>query len=316
MILLFALTIFLTKTVQAETVTPSQVVDVMEKTGKHPGYRRNHAKGVCFEATFTASPTAKDLSKSFLFSQKTVPVIGRFSNPGSDPDSNDRALMPRGMALEFTGPKGEIMNMSMINAPVFPVATPNGFHELMQLKTPEDIGAFKKKYPRSAKFFEFVGGHPAPQSYATENYHSLHAFKFTNGAGKSQFVRWNFLADAGEKYFSEAELKTKDKNYLKTEIIERAKSKPTWKLEAVLAENGDSLVDPSEMWPDARKKVELGTLALTSASEDGKCVKVNFDPNRLAAGIEASDDPVLKFRSPAYAISFGKRSGEMSSKAK
>ncbi|MFT6269434.1 MAG: catalase, partial [Alphaproteobacteria bacterium] len=35
--------------------------------------------------------------------------------------------------------------------------------------------------------------------------------------------------------------------------------------------------------------------------------KLNFDPNILSAGFTPSADPVLRMRSPAYAISFGKR---------
>jgi catalase len=37
------------------------------------------------------------------------------------------------------------------------------------------------------------------------------------------------------------------------------------------------------------------------------CTIINFDPNVMSAGFLPSDDPVLKMRSPAYAISFGKR---------
>ncbi|HEY5809176.1 MAG TPA: hypothetical protein VIT67_14480 [Povalibacter sp.] len=37
------------------------------------------------------------------------------------------------------------------------------------------------------------------------------------------------------------------------------------------------------------------------------CEKINFDPLVMADGIQPTNDPVLLFRSPAYAISFGKR---------
>jgi catalase len=32
-----------------------------------------------------------------------------------------------------------------------------------------------------------------------------------------------------------------------------------------------------------------------------------FDPNRVADGIEVSEDPILKFRSPAYSVSVARR---------
>jgi catalase len=37
------------------------------------------------------------------------------------------------------------------------------------------------------------------------------------------------------------------------------------------------------------------------------CEKINFDPLVMSDGIAPTNDPVLLFRSPAYAISFGKR---------
>ncbi|MCS4306412.1 catalase [Rheinheimera pacifica] len=43
------------------------------------------------------------------------------------------------------------------------------------------------------------------------------------------------------------------------------------------------------------------------ASVDTGCSNINFDPNVLSRGFSASDDSVLRMRSPAYAISFGKR---------
>jgi catalase len=38
-----------------------------------------------------------------------------------------------------------------------------------------------------------------------------------------------------------------------------------------------------------------------------ECEAVNFDPLVMADGIAATNDPVLQFRSAAYAVSFGKR---------
>jgi catalase len=32
-----------------------------------------------------------------------------------------------------------------------------------------------------------------------------------------------------------------------------------------------------------------------------------FDPTRVVDGIELSNDPVLRFRSPAYSVSVGRR---------
>ena len=37
------------------------------------------------------------------------------------------------------------------------------------------------------------------------------------------------------------------------------------------------------------------------------CESINFDPMVMADGIAPTNDPVLRFRSQAYAVSFGKR---------
>lgn len=78
-----------------------------------------------------------------------------------------------------------------------------------------------------------------------------------------------------------------------------------------LGEPGDSVNDPTVAWPEDRKTVKVGTLTLTAAmpQQGAACEKINFDPLVMSDGVEATDDPILRFRSPAYAVSFGKRLG-------
>ena len=40
-----------------------------------------------------------------------------------------------------------------------------------------------------------------------------------------------------------------------------------------------------------------------------ECEKINYDPLVMGDGIAATNDPVLLFRSPSYALSFAKRLG-------
>ena len=77
-------------------------------------------------------------------------------------------------------------------------------------------------------------------------------------------------------------------------------------LQAVIGQPGDVTNDPSLQWPTDREVIQLGMLTIRETGHD-KCDLVNFDPNLLAEGFEASDDEVLKLRSSAYAISFSKR---------
>ena len=74
---------------------------------------------------------------------------------------------------------------------------------------------------------------------------------------------------------------------------------------------GDVEDDPTVQWPAERQRIKAGTLTITAAEpqKGAACEPINFDPMVMADGIEASDDPVLRFRSPVYAVSFGKRLG-------
>ena len=292
-------------------VSPFDVVTRMEKlNGLHPGFRRNHAKGICALGEFTATPEARELSRSVLFSGKSVKVVARFSDAGGMPTVPDSKKIPRGLGLQFDLGDSGLHNMSMLNAPIFPAATPEAFYESLAIASPEQAKAFMTKYPESQAFFGWVNKNNPTASYATTSYFSLNAFKFLNAAKKEQFVRWQFVPAAGDVKLTDAELAKADPNYLEKEIKTRLGKAPAqWTMIATLAETGDNLLNATQPWPSTRKTVKMGTLKLASAVDQagGPCDKVNYDPTRVTDGVEISDDPVLKFRSPAYAISYGKR---------
>src|SRR5882724_11218469 len=55
-------------------VTAPQMIDAFEGTfGVHPGQRRNHIKGTCAAGEFVGAADAAALSRSLLFSGKTIP---------------------------------------------------------------------------------------------------------------------------------------------------------------------------------------------------------------------------------------------------
>ncbi|MDP1652939.1 MAG: catalase [Rhodocyclaceae bacterium] len=73
--------------------------------------------------------------------------------------------------------------------------------------------------------------------------------------------------------------------------------------------SGDPEDDPTLAWPEGRKEIKVGTLSITSvmSQKGAACEPINYDPLVMAAGIAPTKDPVLQFRSPAYAVSFAKR---------
>jgi catalase len=76
-----------------------------------------------------------------------------------------------------------------------------------------------------------------------------------------------------------------------------------------LANAGDPTHDPSLVWPDDRKTIEVGTVSITSQVADSDTAQkaLVFFPTSLIDGIELSDDPFPALRSSVYGLSFARR---------
>ena len=306
-------------------VTADQVVSALEGTfGVTPGERRNHTKGTCAAGEFVGAREAAKYSRSALFSGKPVPVVARFSLAGGNPRAPDTAKSARGMALELALPDGSLQHMTMLNTPVFGAAHPQTFLDLMLAMKPdpatgkpdpEKMKAFKASHPDNLAQAEFLAKNNPPASYANSSYFGIHTFKFIDGDGKVTPVRWRFVPQDGEKRLSDDELKSAPPNFLEAALIERAKQGPVkWDMIVTLGVPGDAEDNPTVAWPEDREQVKVGTLTLASATAQQKgaaCEPINFDPLVMADGIAPTDDPVLRFRSPAYAASFAKRLGNL-----
>ncbi|OYT23625.1 MAG: catalase, partial [Nitrospira sp. UW-LDO-02] len=66
--------------------------------------------------------------------------------------------------------------------------------------------------------------------------------------------------------------------------------------------------DPTIVWPDTRKQIELGTITITKAVADSQAAekKLFFMPGALVPGIEAAD-PMIAARSASYIVSLSRR---------
>lgn len=305
-----------------DEVSAEQVVSAMEATfGVTPGERRNHTKGTCGVGEFVGVVEAAAYSRSALFSGRPVPVIARFSLAGGNPKAPDTAKSARGMALEFKLPDGSLQHMTMLNTPVFGAARPRTLFDLVVAMKPdpatgkpdpEKVKAFKATHPDNATQADFLASNNPPASYANSAYWGIHTFKFVNRADKPTLVRWRFVPQDGEKRLSDAELKSSLPNFLEQALIERAKQGPLrWDMILTFGEPGDPEDNPTLAWPESRRQMKVGTLTITAAmpQKGAACEKINFDPLVMGEGIAATNDPVLQFRSPAYAVSFAKRLG-------
>ena len=304
-----------------QRLTPQRIVDQFQQNaGVHPGYRRNHAKGVCVAGYFDSNGQATPYSAAQVFAPGRTPVVGRFAIPGSNPYAPDGSVPIRSMALRFTQANGQQWRTGMNSMPVFPVATPQAFFAQLQAQQPDPasgkpdpakVAAFFAAHPETAAFRAWAKTAKPSASFATESYWSLNAFVFVDANGQRQPVRWRMAPEAADAGTDTG--KAGDANYLATDLTQRLAHGPLrWQLQVTLAHPGDPTNDATKTWPDDRRTIDAGTLVLerTEPQDSGPCRDINYDPLVLPAGIAASDDPLLPARSAAYADSYLRRTSE------
>lgn len=307
----------------AQVSQPEAQVNALEGLfGKHATFRRSGAKGVCATGYFTGTPEGRALSSASVFSGERIPVVARFSVGGGNPKATDKGRSVRGLALQFTLSGGEQWQMANISAPVFFVSKPEQFAPFLQVRTPdpatgkpdaEKLKAFNKANPDTLRQAAWLAKAPVPASYGTVGYWGTHAFEFVNARSASQFARWQFVPETGVIGLSDDEMKSLPDEFLADELRKRVAAGPVaYAFHLQLAEPGDTLTDPTQVWPDARKRVTAGRLVIDKVEPGagGACEQMTFNPLVLPKGIRASADPVLQARAAPYVLSLGRRLGE------
>jgi catalase len=296
-----------------------QAVDAMNEVfGVHPGHRATHAKGTLMTGTFTAGSKAARLTRAPHMQGLPVRATVRFSNGTGDPGAPDYARTGRGLAVKLYLDDGSKTDMVTLTLPCFFVRTPEDFVEFTraQKRLPETgqpdmekVGAFLAAHPEAQRAIQATLEARPPASYATCVYNGIHTFRWTNAEGEGRHVRFRFEPEAGTEELSSEEARERGGDYLTEEI--RGRQGAAFRLVATLAEDGDPVDDPTAVWPDERETVEVGRLALggpeVGREQEGDVLV--FDPTRLVDGVELSDDPILRFRPRAYAVSVERRSG-------
>src|ERR1700753_4101250 len=135
----------------ARRLTPDKMLAALAPPGGPAlGYRRNHAKGICFTGVFEANGNATSLSRAAVFTPGQYPALGRFNLGTPDPNAADATVRVRGLGLQIVTPDGWEWRSAMIDLPFFPVATPQAFYELLLAsasKEPDAMKSFAAKHP-------------------------------------------------------------------------------------------------------------------------------------------------------------------------
>jgi catalase len=301
-------------------LTPAAIINTFEYlNGKHPGFRRNHAKGVCVTGYFESNGEGQAVSKALVFRPGRVDIVGRFALAGGKPYADDTPQTVRSLAILFRQPDGQEWRTAMVNIPVFVVRTPQEFNEFQLASSPDPatgknipgaMNAFLANHPETGAALQVIGKHPFSSGFGDSPYYALNAFRFVNAQGVSTPIRWSVTPD---QTFQASNVAATGKNYLFDGLIAQLHAKPLrWHLILTIGQPGDPTADATEAWPPERKQIDAGTLTINTIESEATSPTrdINFDPLVLPDGISASDDPLLSARSAAYSQSFTRRERE------
>jgi catalase len=295
------------------TTSPERAMEIIHaRYGAHDGHRALHAKGVICAASFTATPEAPDLTRAGHMSGEPVPATVRFSNGGGDPTVPDYVPDVRGLAVSFHLPDGSRTDILAQTLPHFPFRDQEGFLRAVEVSKPS-LGALLKFPAFAFRHTNAISKLPEANrimgrraSFAARTYYAFHAYRWIDAGGGERFVRYRWLPTIDEPDLPKDAVKGR-RDYLFEELSERLEREPVrMELEVQIAGEGDDPDDPSDEWPEERRRVIVGTLEVTDVDQDADDGIV-FDPMRVVDGIEPSGDPALRYRPDVYTLSHARR---------
>lgn len=302
----------------AYTELAAQTVDAVEGiSGEHPGSRRAHAKGICCRAVFKSSGLAAGLTTAPHLQQAgtETEAFVRFSGSSTDPRLADLLSPGKGLGVRFRLPGGTDAVLTAVTLPVFFARTPESFLDMIrELNRFKDGGldavpaalALAKHFPEVKASLLASGKLLPPASYAGCRFYAIHAFHLADASGRRRPVKFEWMPDHDIESLPPGELLDMQPDYLEAELVERLSRGPVrYRLHIVLGQDGDPTDDPTRLWPDERERIDAGTLEVTEVKEEAE--DRPMDPVETGPGIEPSDDPILRFRSPVYGESWRRR---------
>jgi catalase len=293
--------------------------------GYKPGFRRAHARGYGFRGYFTATPEAAELTTAEHMQGERIETVVRLSNAGVNPYAPDRTTDSRGtvmgLAVRFALPSGARAEWVSISISRFPPRTPEDFIEFVSaarlgplpgLPNPLRLAPFLAQHPTAIPGVAAIATAPAPDSFATGEYHGLNAYFAIDGHGVRRAFRYRWEPTSVRMPLTKEDGRILPPQYLISEIKNRlARAPVAWELFFQLADPDDPTDDMTKVWPESRAQVHVGQLVIDRVHEDQPQVDASvFDPVNVPPGIEISDDPILRFRSEVYRESKARRAAE------
>ena len=296
-------------------LSPAEAVDRIRKAfGPPPGYRSLHAKGRFYTGTFTATPEATALCRAAHFDGEPHEVTVRWSNGGGNPKVPDPAPDVRGMAVKFRQPDGSATDLLGQTSPRFPTDSPEVFVQLTEAANkPWLLPLFLARHPGvlPSVLASTRAGSVAPRTtFAEVTFYPIHAYGWLAEDGTRTWVRYIFRATATKADRLDTSFSGRDQ--LAEEMAARlARGPVTHEMWIQVAGEGHDPHSATSVWSGARELL-AGRIVVTAPVDDPEggpmtSAPTVFDPTRVVAGIELSDDPILQYRRGAYTESVARR---------
>ena len=297
-------------------LSPAAAIDRLRAAfGRPPEHdtphRSLHAKGAFYAGTFTATPRAAELCTAGHLQGSEVPILVRWSNGGGNHRAPDKAPDVRGMSVSFKLADGTATDLLGQTAPRFPVKTPEEFLAITEAAV----------HPKKMPGFLLRHRHAVAPLLANAKAKALVSPTVVRRAGL--LPRPRLPVGRGRRHRELGALRAA------AEVIDRSGGHVQ---RPAPAPRGDRLAAgrrPGDLHPrgqrrrrwrrPARPDVGLEEpgglrrrhLTITGVTDDPEADGgvVVFDPTRIVAGIELSDDPILLFRPGAYSESVKRRLG-------
>ena len=277
------------------------------------GCRLNHARGLLVEGVFKPSKTAAELSVATTFSSGDQPMLARFSSASGDPEiaQDDARANPRGLAIRL-GDATDRLILVGHSIEAFPAADPAEFLDFIEaLNEGSDdkrrLQDHMSKHLSAQRFNTIRPGSPA--SFASLDYHMLHAYRLAAGDGQTSVGR---LIVSGLDLPMDSNKAASGPDYLDRDLRARL-NEGVVELRLIFQPwtSRHRPPDLSAPWPDKSRLVTLGRIIIQRPSPmQVRQKSLVFDPSTLPLGVDFAGDEMIATRVAAYTIAASRRLDE------
>ncbi|MCD0447858.1 catalase [Actinocorallia sp. API 0066] len=283
-----------------------------------------HAKGGGAYGVFEVTNDLSQYTQADLFQPgRKTPMLARFSTVAGDLGTPDSWRDPRGFALKFYTQHG---NYDMVgnNTPVFFMRDPMKFQDFIRSQKRHPVTHLRDNdmqwdywtlSPESSHQVTWLmGDRGIPRDWRHMDGFSSHTYMWINASGKRFWVKYHFVTDQGNAFYTQAEgdaMAGEDPDHNLRDLftaIERG-DYPTWTLKMQIMEFEDAAsyrfnpFDLTKVWPHGDYPlIEVGRMTLNENPENYHIhiEQAAFEPSNLVPGIGPSPDKMLLGRLFSY----------------